>query len=437
MDSDVGPLPTINPTILPTKNVGNVTPIHGADIPRGDDLDDYRSHLITDADGKIIPRVDKNFFWMLRGHRAMRGIFAVNDTERRVYIMARPPWDTGDGQWQERPLSDGDVSRTMHWLQTEGLRPHISEAKRAIYDVAEFTHYSPIRDYLTGTVWDGTERLKNWLVTYLGAEPSEYVNEVGSMFLVAMVARVFKPGCKADYMLVIEGPQGVMKSTACKILGGDWFSDNLPDVTSGKESSQHLRGKWLIEVSEMHAMSRGEDTLLKAFISRTAERYRPPYGGEEVIEPRQCVFIGTTNKYVYLRDETGGRRFWGFKAGVINADALIRDRDQLFAEAYQWFLAGEKWWPDAAFERDHIAPQQKSRFDTDAWESIVGDWLEGKTSVLVGDVARGPLMMDIPRIGRADQNRITAILERLSWKRQGKDWKGNVTWKRDEKEIML
>jgi predicted P-loop ATPase len=312
-----------------------------------------------------------------------------------------------------------DVGIVQERLQHLGL-PRISKdvVHQAVDMRAAACQFHPVRDYLEGLKWDGAKRVDKLFPTYFGAEDGAYARRIGEMFLISMVARIFRPGCKADHLPVIEGDQGIMKSTACRILGGKWFSDALPDVTGGKDVSQHLRGKWLIEVAEMHAMSRAEAALLKSFITRQEERYRPSYGRKEVIEPRQCVFAGTTNRDTYLRDETGGRRFWPIKVDVIKIDALADDRDQLFAEAVQLYRGDVAWWPDKNFEQQHIAPQQAARYESDAWEETIGAYLETNRRVLIGQVAREALHIETAKIGRADQNRIAAALEQLGWKRE-------------------
>ena len=360
----------------------------------------------------------------------MPGVFAYNEM-LCVPLLMQPLEDRPEPL--PRPVTDVDVGVVQERLQHLVLKRLSKDIVHQAVDVrAHERRFHPVKDYLGGLQWDGVARLADLFPNYFGAKVTPYTQAIGPMFLISMVARILEPGCKADHLPVIEGPQGTLKSSACQILGGDWFSDNLPDVTAGKDVSQHLRGKWLIEVSEMHAMNRTETTLLKAFITRTTERYRPSYGRKEVIEPRQCVFVGTTNRDTYLRDESGGRRFWPVKTGTIDVDALAHDRDQLFAEAVVRFRKGVPWWPNKDFERDHIMPEQASRYEADAWEENIAAYIENKSKVTVGEVARGALQIETPRIGTADQRRIAAALETLRWRRErpdGKtDWQGKRWW---------
>lgn len=404
---------TANPPARRPGRLGRATP-------------DGLAGAILDEKGRPVPNL-ANAMLLLRSAPVLQEAFAY-DQMLCAAILTRPIPGAVD-ELDGRPVRDTDVSALQEWIQKAGLMKIGREVVHQAVDLrAQERAFHPVREYLDGLEWDGTARVCGWLSTYLGSERTPYTEGIGTMFMVALVARVFDPGCKADYMLVLEGEQGARKSTACAILGGPWFSDSLPDVTAGKDVSQHLPGKWLIEIGELSAMSRAESATLKAFITRPVERYRPSYGRKEVIEPRQCVFIGTTNQAVYLRDETGGRRFWPVRVTKIDTDALRRDRDQLFAEAVHLYRGGTTWWPGSAFERQHIKPEQEARFETDAWEEIVADWLTGTSRTTISDVAKMALHIETPRIGTADQRRISAILERLGWTRLPKDWKGNRFW---------
>jgi predicted P-loop ATPase len=250
-----------------------------------------------------------------------------------------------------------------------------------------------------------------------------------------------------------------MKTAACRVLGGEWYSENLPDVTAGKDVSQHIRGKWLVEVSELSALKKGEASQLKSFITRAVERYRPSFGRCEVVQPRQCVFVGTTNEDAYLRDATGGRRFWPVITGAIKIGDLKRDRDQLFAEAVARYRDGVNWWPEKDFERTYIIPEQERRYEGDAWEEPIREFLETVTTqttilrVAINALGYKPVPQPqqpysgqpqqpqpsqpqsgqpqqpafqssypgINQLKKAEENRIAAVMTSLGWKRGKRD----------------
>jgi predicted P-loop ATPase len=375
-----------------------------------------------------------NVMLALREDPRISELFAYDEMLRATILNSPVPGTILEHEevFAVRPVHDTDVTALQELLQRSGIETLGKDVVHQAVDLrARERAFHPVRAYLNALVWDGTPRLDGWLTTYLGAAGKEYHQAIGLMFVIMMVARIFEPGCKADYMLVIEGPQGAMKSTACRVLAGPWFSDALPDIRSaGKDVAQHLNGKWLIEVAEMSALDKAEASALKAFITRDTERYRPSYGRKEVIEPRQCVFIGTTNETVYLRDKTGGRRFWPVRVGTVDIAALARDRDQLFAEAVVLYRDDAPWWPAAGFEREFIAPEQDARYESDVWEEVIDKFLTGRTKTTILEIARNALFITTDRLGTADQRRIAAALRRLEWSihRSGKErWWAPIT----------
>ena len=371
-----------------------------------------------------------NALLSLRNAEELRDLFAW-DEMLRAEMLLKPlnPREAWEGP---RPVRDTDVNAVQEWLQGNWLVTMGKDtAFQAVETVARERAYHPVRDYLRRLEWDGTERLDSWLATYFGAPQGEYTAAIGRMFLIAMVARIFEPGCQADYMLILEGEQGQRKSSALAILAGQWFSDNLPPVRNSADHdvSMHLRGKWLIEIGEMSAMDKADAAALKSFVTRRVEQYRPSYGRKEAYEPRQCLFVGTTNEEVYLRDATGGRRFWPVLTGEIDMDRLRADRDQLLAEAVARFRRGEQWWPDRDFEKTTMQPEQEARYEADAWEDVLRAFLADETRTSVPEIATRALGLKNAQLGTRDTRRITAILRRFGFT-QEKDREGKRFWVR-------
>jgi predicted P-loop ATPase len=273
----------------------------------------------------------------LRGAPELCAAFGFNAfTLQETLHLELPDLAAGTTPGVPRAWRDIDTVTLQGWLQRQGL---MSITPRMVDDaVNKVMHersYHPVCDWLERLVWDQTPRLDTWIARYLGAKQDPYTAHVGRWWLMTMCRRVFEPGCRADYMPVLEGPQGLEKSTMLRVLAGGsrWFSDSLPDIGT-KDVSDHLVGRWLIEIAEMDRFNSTESAAMKAFVTRTTERYRRAYAKRTADEPRQCVFAGTVNHRSYLKDETGNRRYWPIAVSHIDLAGLALVRDQLFAEAW-------------------------------------------------------------------------------------------------------
>ena len=369
---------------------------------------------------------------VIRASFEWEGVLVYNEmSDHLILMLPVPGMKTPKTTFRPRPLGDDDFVHALSWFNRNGFpRAKKEIIVDCIEAVAKETVLSPIRHYLEeleekGT-WDQTQRLPRLFQKYFGTVEGagvpdtdpEYLAAVAVKFMIAAVARMMNPGCKVDTMLVLEGAQGVGKSSAARILAGaDYFSDNLPSLNA-KDASDHIRGKWIIELGELSAMQKSEIESTKAFISRQEEKFRPAYRRKEIVYKRRCVFIGTTNQDTYLRDETGNRRFWPVAVGKINLESLTRDRDLLWAEAVHRYRAGEKWHLTPV-ERALASAVQKERVSDDIWQSELAVALEDVPEVAIKYAAER-LGLTLEKLSKADQNRITAALKALGFVPKGR-----------------
>ena len=337
--------------------------------------DDWKQKLTYTEKGGIAQTI-QNIVLILQNDPKLAGCLAFNEMDHNIVTRSALPWRAvrGSSQW-----IDADDAALRYYLE----RFYGISGKDKIFDavnvVAQRSSFHPVREYLDGCTWDGVKRVETLLIDFLGAEDTEYTRAVTRKTLAAAVARIYRPGCKFDYMLTLRGQQGLGKSAIISKLGGEWFSDTFTTM-QGKEAYEQVMGVWIMEVGELAGMRKAEAETIKLFISKTTDRFRPAYGRRTQEFPRQCIFIGTTNETQFLRDTTGNRRFW-----VVDTpneptrsiwDELTPETVALiWAEAVEIYKAGETLYLPKALEKT-AREIQESYEEENPRAGIIADYLD-------------------------------------------------------------
>lgn len=346
--------------------------------PKTDD-GEWTAKLDYGKDGNVRSTI-ANVSRILSNDPAFKG--KVYHDDFTGYDMAEKamPWPRVSEAW-----SDKDDAALRLYLESHYGISGKEKISDALDDAFMKRRRHPVREYLKGLKWDGVERLDTLIIDYIGAEDNKLTRAMTRKQFTAAVRRVFAPGCKHDYCLILAGGEGIGKSTLLNVLGGPWFSDSVV-TTEGKEGMESLRQAWIIELAELASIRRSDVEQVKSFISKQEDRYRAAYGKRVTPYPRQCVFFGTTNEAAFLKGDTGNRRFW-----VIQVDASLRkvdgdlmerlkaDRDQIWAEAYRRHLDGESLYLSAEMETEARDRQQQFNVDNeDPLEGMLDEYLSAR-----------------------------------------------------------
>ena len=283
-------------------------------------------------------------------------------------------------------------------------------------------------DYLNTLEWDGIERVPYVFADAFGAESNVYTMTASKNFWVGMAARIARPGCKLDTMVILEGKQGALKSSALAEIGGKWYAEATESVNS-KDFYLTFRGKMLLEIGEMDAFNKADTTRIKQIISNPCDTYRRPYGRMAEDFPRRCIFAGTTNESHYLKDTTGGRRFWPIECKSIDLSYLRANRDQLFAEAHHLFKQGTTWWE---MPEEQTKKEQEARRQTDSWEDLIRNWIKEQPPGM--EPTTHKIINDCLQIDPSKQEHRHSV--RIGKAMRSLGYKAAVRWNKDENKAQ-
>ena len=340
-----------------------------------------------------------NIVLILENDPYLKEKIALNEFSHRTVIKEDLPWHKLKNIEEGETWKDSDDAALRYYIEKVYDITSPTKINDALLIVEEKNKYHPIRDYLEEIAWDGIRRIETLFIDYLGAENNVYTRTVTRKAMVAAVARVFVPGIKFDYMLVLVGKQGIGKSHIISLLGQNWYSDSLNTV-QGKEAYEQLQDAWLIEMAELSATKKAEAEAVKHFISKREDIYRVAYGKRVTKFPRQCVFFGTTNDNDFLRDKTGNRRYWPVVVGINKSnknlwtDMTQNEIDQIWAEALKLWRNGEKLFLTPDLEKEAVKVQEQHTEESSK-EGLIREYLDRLLPENWGDLDIGARRMFI------------------------------------------
>lgn len=369
------------------------------------------------------PRANEhNAYIVIMNHPELHNIAWYDEFHKKIFRI--------DGDTKREWGDHDDVNLTRFIQGIVGVHSlKLTTVRSAFLEFCQVQKRNEPKMWMESLQWDGEERLPMFMADCMGANENEYIRAVSQNLWIAMVARIYRPGCKYDNMIVLIGKQGTFKSTALSIIGGQWFAEVCESITTNN-FFMALHGKLMIEIAELDSFNRAETTRIKAVASNPIDRYRSPYERAAKDHPRSCVFVGTTNEEQFLRDYTGGRRFWPVKVGQIRLDIIRDNRNQYFAEAVHKFKAGVTWHnvPEIATE------EQEACRITDEWETLIAQYAHQLEQVTVTEVLLNACKVDIGRQTKADQWRAGQILRHAGWERRQVRDHGVRVWAWHKKE---
>ena len=363
-----------------------------------------KMHTTRDGSEKVAKTIS-NLLVMLQKDKRWKKKIWLNEFSKAIYF-------------KDRMLEDTDYTEIKGHIESNyGVEFTTQSIAEACAYVAKLNAKNPLVDWLNDTVWDGVPRLDEWVIRACGVEDTKLAREMGRKWMIQCIARAMEPGCKADCVLILIGPQGAKKSSTFRILASsEYFGDTTMNIGT-TDAYMQIHRAWIYEVAELDGIRKAANSSVKAFLSAQEDIFRPKFGRNAVVWKRSVSFCGTTNKEEFITDSTGSRRFWPLTVGKMDFDWTQHNREQLWAEAVVAYKNGEKWWLEDQTQEELNDKSAEYR-QYDPWQEILERYVSANgVHCSTTDLMENALKLDKYQMTKVSEMRVGDIMRQLGYER--------------------